>query len=760
MPWQSVRLNPGLDVEETATYSQAAYASTQFGRFKSGLFQKLGGWSKFYPLAVGGVGKDLHAWQDLNENRRLAVGTTTELDSILSGTLTTITPQSLDSDFNPDFATTASSATVTITDANIDTVTTDDAVYFRTPVAIGGLVLSGLYPIASRVSAHVYTITARSNAVTTRANLTITNITQANPGVVTYSGADNIANGDLVYIYGVAGMTQVNGGIYTVASLNTAANTFQLSGVDTTGFTAYTSGGTISFAAVPKFTTTSGSAAVSVTLQDHGQVAGNSVIFPISTSVGGVTIDGKYLVVSTSGADAFSITANAVASSSTSAFMNSGQAGLTYYIALGPLGSGTGYGLGDYGEGPYGIGGTGSSIQTGTPITVTDWMLDNWGEILIAGAENGPIYQWGPNSGFQNAGIITQAPIFNTGVFVSMAQQQLIAFGSSINAYEDANGGIGVYQDPLLVQWSDIGDFTNWTVNATTSAGNFRIPTGSAILGAMAVQNQNLIWTDLDLWSMAYTGTVFVYAFNKIGGNCGLIGKHARAQLGNSVYWMGRSNFFYYSGGGIQPIPCSVYDAVFQDLDLTNAHKTVAGSNTDFTEVWFFYPSTSGGLGYPDKYAKLNLLENTWEIGPLDRFAWIDRSILGSPIAIAATGLIYSHESGYDNDVLPMTPSFTTGYFYLSEGEDFTFIDKVFPDFKWGTYAGSENAQIQITVNAVENPGDTPTTYGPFTVMKTSPSIDCRIRARQISLTVASADSGSFWRLGLVRFRYSISGRR
>lgn len=76
----------------------------------------------------------------------------------------------------------------------------------------------------------------------------ITNITQANPAVVTYSGSDNFTNGDIVKITGVVGMTEVNNGVderYTVAGVNTAANTFQLQGIDSSGFNAYSSGGLI-----------------------------------------------------------------------------------------------------------------------------------------------------------------------------------------------------------------------------------------------------------------------------------------------------------------------------------------------------------------------------------------------------------------------------------------------------------------------------------------------------------------------------------
>ncbi len=73
----------------------------------------------------------------------------------------------------------------------------------------------------------------------------ITAITKANPAVVTYSGSDTYANGDPVYLSNIVGMTQLNGNDYVVANVDTTANTFELSGVNSTGYTTYVSGGTI-----------------------------------------------------------------------------------------------------------------------------------------------------------------------------------------------------------------------------------------------------------------------------------------------------------------------------------------------------------------------------------------------------------------------------------------------------------------------------------------------------------------------------------
>ena len=81
----------------------------------------------------------------------------------------------------------------------------------------------------------------RDGGLLTEASQNITAVTQANPAVVTIT-SHTFTNGDRIFVSGVAGMTQLNNREFTVA--NTTANTFELSGIDSTGFDAYTSGGT------------------------------------------------------------------------------------------------------------------------------------------------------------------------------------------------------------------------------------------------------------------------------------------------------------------------------------------------------------------------------------------------------------------------------------------------------------------------------------------------------------------------------------
>lgn len=751
MAYATVTLIPGVNVERTPTLLRAGYSQSSLIRFRDSLVQKLGGWLRFYPFQVNGVPRDLHAWQDLNQVSHLGVGTTTQLGVITNGAITDITPQTFTSDFVPNVSTTNASTSVGITDPNIANVTVYDAVFFNVPVSIAGLILDGLYQIASVTGTTSYTINAATNANATETNPTATNNTTS-PGNNTLNFASTptwITAGMLIY-----DLTTPSALPLGTTVLSKTGTTVVMNG--NAAGAGVGSGDNIIFISIPVFTTTINTSIVSVNFLNHGVAVSERVTFAIPTTVNGVTVVGDYTVLSVPDVNTYTIQGSTAATASGSMAMNGGNLELVYHITLGPLPTGSGYGLGNYGAGAYGFGTSSGSVQTGTRITAKDWTSDNWGEILIACPQNGGIYQYDPTGGFLNSAIISTAPPFNTGIFVSTNEQILVAYGSSTQE------SVGFQQDPMLVQWSTSGDFTNWTVSAATQAGNFRIPIGSRIMTGTAVSNQNLLWTDLDLWAMNYIGPPDVFGFTKIGAGAGAVSLHAAQQLRGSVFWMGRTNFYGYMSGGASVLPCPVWDAVFQNLNLNFLQNIRAMPNTPFNEAGWFFPSTASTNGECDTYVKMNITEPgaPWDIGPMQRSAWIDQTILGNPIGASPQGFIYQHETDPNADGAPITSSFTTGYFYLSEGEEYAFVDQVIPDFKWSTYTGGASAQIQLTFSVVNYPGDTPVIYGPYIVTQATEFISPRFRGRLASITVTSSDLNSWWRLGSIKYRFAPAGRR
>jgi hypothetical protein len=536
-------------------------------------------------------------------------------------------------------------------------------------------------------------------------------------------------------------------GKYRVIPVST--DQFQINATDVFGNPQYATAAVTTGGAVPSFSVTSGSASVQVTLDDHGLLAGDSFPVLVSTTVGGITFSGNYTVLPSPAptTNTFNITGANTASSTTSGFENGGDAQYIYYNGIGPVAANSGYGVGGYGTGGYGSGVV-SPSGTGTPITAVDWTLDNWGEILVACPLNGPIYTWSPSDNTPVASIIANAPVSNSGMVVAMPQRQIIAWGSTFNGVQDA----------LLIRWCDVDNYDVWVGQITNQAGSFRIPKGSKIVQCIQGPQQTLVWTDLGVWSMQYVGPPYIYQINEIGTGCGLIGRRAAASMGGVVYWMGQSQFFKLSGSGVEPIRCPIWDVIFQDLDTDNLDKIRVAPNSRFGEIAWYYPTNSNG-GEISNYVKYNILLDQWDFGTLSRTAWINESVLGPPIGAAPNFYIYQHETSPDADGMAMTSYFQTGYFAMTEADVKIFVDQIWPDMKWGYYNGSQNAQVSITFYVADYPGQTPITYGPFTMTQATTFITPRFRGRLTSIKVESNDIGSWWRLGNVRYRQQIDGK-
>lgn len=759
MPHAALKLIPGVDQYRTPALNEAAISSCNLIRFVPdkqglGLVQKLGGWTKFYPSTIGSIVRALWAWEDTNSNSYLAVGAESSLSYIINGAQYGITPRSFTDNVAVNISYTTGSSTFTITDTGSN-ITQYDGVYIETPIAAGGIVLSGFYMCSNPTSsANTYQITAvdtlglpaaakfSSSVTTTGASGTGTAAT------LTFAGGGVYPVGSKITVSGVA--PSGYNGTYTVTVSSAGSVSFAST---TTG--AQTVAGTITNTGqIVDFTTTSGSSTITVYLVNHGYSVGSTFPVLVSTTVGGTTLYGNYLVQSVIDTNNFTITAKNTATSSVShSPMNGGNAQYKYYIGVGPVAAGTGYGIGGYGRGGYGSG-LPVVPATGNDITTTDWTLDNWGEILISCPLNGAIYEWSPQTGDSISTVIGTAPVVNAGIVVAMPQRQLIAWGSTFT-------GI---QDPLLIRWCDVNDFTVWAGSTTNQAGSYRIPKGSIIVQCIQGPQQTLIWTDLGLWAMQYVGQPYVYQFNEIGTGCGLIGRKAAASLSGVVYWMGASQFYRLAGTGVEPIPCPVWDVIFQDLDPNHHDNIRVAPNSRFGEIAWYYP-TIGSNGENTNYVKYNILLNQWDYGTLSRTAWINESVLGPPIGAGfpigqtTPNYIYQHETSTDADNQVLSANFQTGYFVLSEADWKIFIDQVWPDMKWGYYGGTQNANVQITFYATDYAGQTPLVYGPYNMTQATTYITPRLRGRLISVKVENVTAGDFWRIGNIRYRMQPSGK-
>lgn len=493
------------------------------------------------------------------------------------------------------------------------------------------------------------------------------------------------------------------------------------------------------------FTTTDTLYTVSVGDVAHGLSAGDYVTFDGASAFNGVTIDGEYTVTSVTSADIYVITHSVAATASGAG----GGASVTYeyQISIGNeySSSSTGYGYGPYGY-DSSVGGTGFGTARTSSSTIVEariWSLDNWGEDLMATYQDGRVYTWDKtNGGSTRAILISNSPTTNRRILVSTEDRHLVSFG----AHD------GSASDPMLVRWTTQEDFTDWTASATDSAGDKRLDYGSRIITAIKSRGDIIIFTDEAMYAMRFVGGNDVFGFFSLGAAVSVVGANAAVEINGTVFFMGPRDFYAYDGT-IRPMTCDVRSYVFDDINKTQSRQVFASVNRLKSEIIWLYPSANSQEC--DRYVIFNYAEKLWYYGTLDRTAFTDTSSFYElPYAVDASGYIYKHETGTDDNTSAMTAYIESYDLELGNGKEMLVVDEMIPDFD------SLSGDVAVLLKGRRTPAGTQYENGPFTVTSATERFNPRIKARQLAVRITSDSIGDAWRMGTWRLRTSAHGTR
>ena len=517
-------------------------------------------------------------------------------------------------------------------------------------------------------------------------------------------------------------------------------------------------------ALVNAISTTSSSDIITITDTTHGAIQGDFVtLSSVSTDVGGIpaaTLDAEYEILSIANVDAYTIQSSATATSSVGPTAN---CTVTYQLNIGPSEQTFGYG---WGAGTWSAG-TWNTPRTSSQITLDArlWSINNWGEDLIITQKDGGTYEWDTSGGMTDnrATVIANAPTNSTLSLVSTETRHVVCMGT-----ETTIGDIAT-QDKMFIRWSDQEDYNQWTPNVTNSAGSQRIAGGSEIRCARPAKGTILVWTDTTMQSMSFIGPPFIFGFRQLGNDCGAVGLNSAMVIDDVAYWMSDGQFFRYAGS-VQEIPCPILNHVFEDINKTQYAQVYAAQNSEFSEVIWYYCSSSADQN--DRYVIYNYLENSWYFGTMDRSTYQDNGVELNPLATeylstsnASTistingltegrSLIYAQESGVDADGSALTAYIQSGDGDIADGETFSFINKVIPDFQ------NQTGNTVITLSVKDYPNDTATVGETLTVNNTTRFVNTRIRGRQSNIKIQNNNIGDNWRFGTLRVNIKQDGKR
>ncbi len=405
-----------------------------------------------------------------------------------------------------------------------------------------------------------------------------------------------------------------------------------------------------------------------------------------------------------------------------------------------------------------------------------DWWFDNFDNDLVMNIRNGPIYYWergstvDPGSALATRAILledlagaTDVPVEAMQVLVSQNDKHLLAFGCV--PYGSTN--VDDF-DPLLIRWTNQDDPGNWTPAATNTAGFLRISRGSEIIRALTTRQEVLVWTNSNLYSLQFLGTTDVFGLQELADNISIIGPRCCISANNVVYWMGQDKFYAYSGR-VETLPCTLRNYVFLDLNYSQTEQIVCGTNEGYNEIWWFYPS--GDSNWNNRYVVYNHLERIWHYGTIERTAWLDSALRPLPQAVttgqnSTAGYLYTHESGVNDDTLPMTSYIQSSDVDLEDGEQFMLTRRMIPDINFNG-STANNAEVTLQVRPRNFPGSAFTNDPADSQPVIETSVDqytdqvfVRARARQMALKIQSTNLDVQWQLGNPRIDVRPDGKR
>jgi hypothetical protein len=507
-----------------------------------------------------------------------------------------------------------------------------------------------------------------------------------------------------------------------------------------------------------------------------------------ATNVGGIlaTYINGVQTVTVTGANTFTFTSPSPTNATSNASISG--AGYTVQVEIEP---GNPIAIGGYGWGTstWGRSTWGSPVVTQLLLPQRDWWFDNFDNDLVMNIRNGAGYWWergttdDPATALATHAITLQAyatsqskdpaavPVQIMQLLVSQQDKHLLALGAVPYGSTSTTDF-----DPLLIRWASQDSPGDWTPSEFSSAGDIRVSRGSRIIRGMPTRQEILIWTDTHLYTLQYLGTTDVFGLQEYADNISVASSRCMVSAANVIYWMGQDKFYAYTGR-VETLPCTLRNHVFNNINLDQSDQIVCGTNEQWNEIWWFYPTATSN--YNNAYVVYNHLERIWYYGSIERTAWLDTPILhwpqatNTPVTVnpngtvtVGSGYLYSHENGINDDNAAMTSYIQSSPFDIGDGDNFMLIRRIIPDVSF-TDSTATNAEATLTVIPRNFPGGSAQSDAADSqrVIQTTTNqytnqVFMRARARQMAFKIQSDTLGVQWQLGAPRLDARQDGSR
>jgi hypothetical protein len=465
---------------------------------------------------------------------------------------------------------------------------------------------------------------------------------------------------------------------------------------------------------------------VTVNKAAHGLSNGDRVKISGAAAFGGITTGNINLehIIRNVATDAFDVMTAGTATSSVSA---AGGASTVYFPPI-PAGLIDESAVQGYGAGLYGVGLYGTALVSGDArIPPRIWFFDRYADTIIGtpGNQTG-VYQWDGNTATAPT-LIANAPTAVNYAFVS--DDIIVTLGA---------GGV---ENRIFA--SDRTDITVWTSSSTNTVYDDDVEGAGRLISHAQLDGYNLLFTENKTYTFRYIGLPAVWEIRTLDDKIGLIAPMARISINGVVYWMGKDNFYMYSGGAVEVIPsnsqnqCTCLRYIFDNINRGQKSKIFCWFNKKYQEIWWHYPTTTSECTH---LVRFNIHDRTWTPDTMARTAAEYPNVtLDVPYLFNIT-TAYTHENGTDDNTSSLPFSLVSDKRYY--GKDTTNVNAVIPDSR-------QLGPINLNIKGWLFPQSTRTMFNRnYTINPTKDLVDGANNARIIQYTWTGNTLGQYWEMG------------
>jgi hypothetical protein len=431
-----------------------------------------------------------------------------------------------------------------------------------------------------------------NSAGTFNVGKTITGASQANPCQITSNG-HGLSNGNIIRITGVVGMTQLNNQNYTVTV--TGVNTFTI-GVDSTGYTPYSSGGGW-VAITPSVTTGSiNYATTAISIQTNPVLAATAATAALgyypSLPALGITIreitdinneDGVFFD-STYSYNFLNNQFQELPSNTPTTWTNPTTSNLFWF----------------------------TNYYATVPQAQALWVTNNVDNIRYYDTASSPA-TW---TAFTPALTSGGGTNLNACLLITPFKGRLLAFNT-------LEGATRFRQRLRYSQSTLIGAPTAtaaWYSDVPGRGGFVDAPTSEAIVSLKNLKDRLIVYFENSTWEVVYTGyETLPFVWRQLNQELGSESTFSTVPFDNGILGVGNVGIHTCNGVNVVRFDDEIPDEVFKINNLDEGNERVtAVRDYELETVYWSYPDSGqfetgiSGLKYPNKIFQFNYRNSTW----------------------------------------------------------------------------------------------------------------------------------------------------